>query len=153
MKITTKNHSFSINMILLAISLLFNQAQAYEYSGGCGTLHVLVESYLYKNLKIFADGPEVTHGSYQGCQDFVIGGCHDYVFEQTSLLNGPDIILIFVERTGNKTAEIRIQQNYCFFEGGHITVQQKKGEFAYHVTEGSFGSTPGLVNITFIETW
>ena len=153
MKTKLKNLVFTTKLILLATPLLFNQAYA-VYSGGCGTLHFIVPSFIYQKFLMYQNNPVVNHGGLKGCDEVDIntGECTNFVFAQTDLAYGPDINIELKERNSNKFAEIRIQQNYCFFEGGHITVEPKKGKFTYTITEGSFqGDKPGVVTIHSIE--
>ncbi|MCF1456561.1 MAG: hypothetical protein LPH21_03015 [Shewanella sp.] len=148
MKTMSKNLGFSTKLILLATPLLFNQA--YAYSGGCGTLHLLVAKSIYQNYEISSGGPVVNRGEKDGCDmiDTDSTECTDFVFEQTALGYGPDIDIEFNQRGSNKTAKIRVQQNYCFFEAGNITVELKKGLLYYKIYPGSFGkSRPGVVAI------
>ena len=151
MKTMSKSLGFSAKLISLSIPLLFNQA--YAFSGSCGTLHLLIVKSIYKNYKISSDSPVVNHGKYKGCEKKMEGGnCIDFKFNQISGQYGPDADIEFKERNGNKTAKIRIQQNYCYWEGGNITVQPKKGLFEYKIYPGTHSSQiPGLVAITSIK--
>ena len=154
MKTITKHLYFNTKLILLATSLLFNQAYA-NYSGDCRTLHVLVNGSVYRNFRVSSDSPVVNYGINKGCDkvDIDIGECTDYVFKQGEVINGPDIDIEFIDRRNGKPSTIRVQQNYCFFEAGNITVQPKKGIFTYKIYTGSFEySRPGLVVITSIQT-
>ncbi|MCF1429130.1 MAG: hypothetical protein LPH21_15660 [Shewanella sp.] len=154
MKTMSNSLSFSTKLILLATPLLVNQA--YAYSGNCETLHLLVPESIYQKYQVSSGNPVVYHGISKGCDkvDTETAECLDYVFGQTTFAfgSGPDIDIEFKESNGDKTAKIRVQQNYCFLEAGHITVEPRKGGFEYNITEGSYGdNTPGLVTITSIE--
>ena len=151
MNTMSKSLIFGTKLILLASPWLFNQA--YAYKGGCGTLHLLVVDSIYQKYQ--SGKFVVSRGSYKSCDkvDYATGDCTDFRFEQGDLSYGPDFTIEFIEKNSNKTAKIRIQQNYCFFEGGNILVEQKKGAFQYQVTKATFEYTsPGLVKITSIET-
>ncbi|MCF1456560.1 MAG: hypothetical protein LPH21_03010 [Shewanella sp.] len=156
MKTMSKNLGFSTKLILLAIPSLFNQA--YAYSGQCGTLHLLVDKSIYQKHKISSDSPVMdpvmNHGTYVGCDkiDTDTTECTDFVFSQDAFQYGPDVDIEFRERNSSKTAKIRIQQNYCFFEGGNITIEPKNGVFNYRTYPGSYrDNKPGVIAITSIE--
>ncbi|MCF1428969.1 MAG: hypothetical protein LPH19_13790 [Shewanella sp.] len=51
---------------------------------------------------------------------------------------GPDASLTFVRKTDGQIALIRVQQNYCGFEAGSITVEPIRGKWEYTTREGSF---------------
>ncbi|MCF1459018.1 MAG: hypothetical protein LPH21_16160 [Shewanella sp.] len=153
----TMSNSFSTKLILLATPLLFNQAhasQAYaSYNGDCGTLHLIVTYPIYQKYRI-SSAPVVHRGAFTGCKevDSKTGDCTDFEFSQYAGLYGPDIDIEFKQRNGNKTAMIRVQQNFCFLEAGDITVEQKKGVFNYKKFPGSFDDhRPGVVTIIAIE--
>ncbi|MCF1431527.1 MAG: hypothetical protein LPH20_11850 [Shewanella sp.] len=152
MKTMSNSLGVSTKLILLATPLLFNQA--YAYSGGCGTLHLLVPASIYKNHEISAGDPVVNHGSNKGCDnlDTDTAECVDFVFGQTTFGYGPDIDIEFTDKNSGKTAKINIQQNYCFLEAGDINVKSIKGKFEDSVTEGSYADTkPGVISISSIE--
>ena len=148
----SKNLSFSAKPLLLVTTLIFNQA--YAYSGDCGTLHLLVDESIYQNFELSPGNPAVRRGVYEGCKKKVEGGddCLDFVFSQFALRYGPDATLEFREKDTNKTAQFRIQQNYCFFEAGNITVEPRNSFFTYNIFMGSKGDDrPGVVVISSIE--
>ena len=148
MKTMTNKLGLSTKLILLVTPLLFNQAYA-KYSGHCGTLHLLVADNIYKNFTVTQGDIEATHGDFKGCNnvDTQTAECVDFVFEQ-SMFSGPDVTIQFRERNSDYAAKIRIQQNYCFFEAGDITVQPKKGNFTYSTRPGDYDrKLPGLVQI------
>ncbi|MCF1431526.1 MAG: hypothetical protein LPH20_11840 [Shewanella sp.] len=147
----SNRHGFSTKLILLATPLLFNQS--YAYSGGCGTLHLKVSESIYQEYKL-SSYPVINHGKFKGCEkaDFNTGECSHFVFAQTPFAYGPNIDITFNEINGNKTAIIRVQQNYCFFEPGDMTVEAKKGRLEYKTTRGSYDADePGVVEITSVE--
>ena len=159
MKTISKNLSSRINMILLASPMLFNQAYA-NYYFGCGYLHVLINYDIYEKYQLLVE-PVVHHGGYLGCKGRIKAvnpvkaveddECVKFVFEQTFLAYGPDIELIFSERMGNKSARIRIQQNFCFSEAGNISVEPISGVFTYRIVEGNYKKyIPGKVEINGI---
>ena len=151
MKTISKFLGYITKPMLLAIPTLCNQAYA-VYSGGCDTLHLLVKDSIYQKYK--AGNFFLTHGIYAGCKKKDVGGedCVDFAFEQISGQLGPDVMIKFKERDGDKVAKIRIKQNYCFLEAGNITVEPVNGVFKYKKYIGSLGLLPGLVVITSIET-
>ncbi|MCF1459019.1 MAG: hypothetical protein LPH21_16165 [Shewanella sp.] len=153
MKSMSNSLFFNTKLLLFATLLLFSQAYAESYSGDCGTLHILVAKPIYQKYQVSSD-PVVNRGEFKGCMlvDGDSGECVDFAFSQLFLQYGPDIDINFKERDGNKTATIRVQQNYCFLEAGDITVEQKKGVFNFKKFLGNYGDDrPGVVSITSIE--
>ncbi|MCF1431976.1 MAG: hypothetical protein LPH21_16135 [Shewanella sp.] len=152
MKTMSKSLSFSAKLILIATPMLFNQAYA-SYSGDCGTLHVLVAKSIYEKYQVSPGSPVVNRGADSGCDKKVdaTGKCTDFVFNQISVRYGPDVDIEFKEMNGDEIAKIRVQQNYCFFEAGDITVQVKNGIINYKKYPGSYeDDRPGVVAINSI---
>ncbi|MCF1428158.1 MAG: hypothetical protein LPD71_02820 [Shewanella sp.] len=152
MKAISNKLCCSTSLIFLSVSLLFNQA--YAYSGGCNNLHVVINDSVFQKYETLFKRPRIFKGTYNGCLKVYKGteNCTDYLFDQSAFSYGPEIEIEFNERGSNKTAKIRIQQNYCFMEAGNITVTAEKGKFKYTKLVGNFFSIePGVVTITSIE--
>ncbi|MCF1431977.1 MAG: hypothetical protein LPH21_16125 [Shewanella sp.] len=151
MKTMSKSLGFSAKLILIASPMLFNQSYA-SYPGDCGTLHILVAKSIYQKYQVFSDFV-VNRGEFRGCKmkDDDTGECTDFGFNQISARYGPDIDIEFKDRNGNELAKIRVQQNYCFFEAGDITVELKNGVVNYQKYPGSYqDDRPGVVAISSI---
>ncbi|MCF1431529.1 MAG: hypothetical protein LPD71_12130 [Shewanella sp.] len=153
MKTMSKSLGFSAKLILIATPMLFNQAYA-AYSGDCGSLHLIIAKSIYQKYELSKGSPVVNRGTDSGCDkvDNDTGECADFVFSQVAGQYGPDVDIEFKERNSNETARIRIQQNYCFFEAGDITVEPQIGGFTYKKFPGSYeDDRPGLVTIRSIR--
>ncbi|MCF1431217.1 MAG: hypothetical protein LPH20_10235 [Shewanella sp.] len=62
-----------------------------------------------------------------------------------SAIYGPDASLSFKRKTDGQIASIRVQQNFCMWEAGNITVEPTRGQWKYRTREGSLDNRQGNV--------
>ena len=61
-----------------------------------------------------------------------------YLFKQLDFY-GPNVTLAFERKTDRQVVKFRVQQNFCLFEAGSITVTPIRGQWVYRIKEGSRG--------------
>ena len=101
-------------------------------------------------LTIIVDGSgkidtiDVIHGNKKEQTGTRIHICQSAVY-------GPDVDIEIKQRNGTWRSSYNVQQDFCFWSGGDITVTHKSGKTAKTKTvrSGSYGSSAGYVHLTF----
>ncbi|MCF1438535.1 MAG: hypothetical protein LPD71_07250, partial [Shewanella sp.] len=116
-------HQSSIITVLLGC-VFATQADASNkldsLADSCTILVVHISERILDDYIITVDQMVIEHGYLEGFQTKY--GKKNYLFSQAEMF-GPDVTLPFIRKTDGEKATIRVQQNFCFWEAGSITVK------------------------------
>ncbi|MCF1428058.1 MAG: hypothetical protein LPD71_12785 [Shewanella sp.] len=101
----------------------------------CDYLDVTISKPILDDYVLAMNAIVMNHGDVIRCS--VNGDDSMTCMLKQSVFYGPDAILTFVRKTDGQIASIRVQQNYCAFEAGNITVKPIRGKWKYRTREGT----------------
>ena len=129
-------HKSCIIAVLLGCIFATQAYASSESVDRCNVLLIHINNDILDNYFVSADQIVMNRGVNQGCRDEEHGIFCRFLQSQAY---GPDATLSFKRITDGQIAKIRVQQNFCFFEAGNITVTPLSGKWIYSIREGSWG--------------
>ncbi|MCF1456679.1 MAG: hypothetical protein LPH21_03660, partial [Shewanella sp.] len=94
----------------------------------------ILDDYIVSTNQIVID-----NGYFRGC-----GYEDDKIYDtycqfSQAQFYGPDATLLFKNKADGQIVTIRVQQNFCFWEAGNITIKPILGKWVYSTRGGSYG--------------